>query len=105
MLALAMTALGGIGHNRVLAQGVAIVEAVSLSGDQSRTAIEIRLNQPADATIFTLANPYRLIVDAANVAFRPPPRLPAPGGRRKATLAASTMSRYGLASVKMVASA
>ncbi|MEL6297546.1 MAG: N-acetylmuramoyl-L-alanine amidase [Pseudomonadota bacterium] len=90
MLALAMTALGGIGHNRVLAQGVAIVEAVSLSGDQSRTAIEIRLNQPADATIFTLANPYRLIVDAANVAFRLPPG----AGRRGGGLVSGF--RYGM---------
>lgn len=59
---------------------VAIVQDIALSGNSNASRIEISLSRPAEATAFMLARPYRLILDATNVAFQLPPGAGAKSG-------------------------
>jgi len=51
---------------------LATATAASLSGDATRTTFRLDLSAGVTAEIFTLANPYRVIVDLPEVAFRLP---------------------------------
>jgi N-acetylmuramoyl-L-alanine amidase len=47
--------------------------AASLEGDATATALVLTLTQAAKFTVFTLADPYRVIVDLQDVDFKVPP--------------------------------
>jgi N-acetylmuramoyl-L-alanine amidase len=64
--------------------------AVKVEGEQAATTFEIELSKGVTAEVFTLANPYRVIVDLPDVTFRLPPGT---GGRGKGLISAF---RYGL---------
>ncbi len=69
---------------------VAEALAVKVEGEQFATMIEIELSKGVTAEVFTLSNPYRVIIDLPDVAFRLPPGT---GARGKGLI--STF-RYGL---------
>ena len=48
----------------------AIATATSLSGGNSRTVLTITLDHDVQPQLFTLANPYRVVIDLPNVVFR-----------------------------------
>jgi N-acetylmuramoyl-L-alanine amidase len=54
-----------------------LVTGVELSGDARRTLIRFQLTSLARFQVFTLAHPYRVVIDVSNVSFR----LPASMGR------------------------
>jgi len=54
------------------AAGAASATRASLDGDQMRTTFELDLTAGVTAEIYTLANPYRVVVDLPNVEFRLP---------------------------------
>ncbi len=54
------------------AASVASATRAELSGDQTRTTFSLELTAGVTAEIFTLANPYRVIVDLPDVTFRLP---------------------------------
>lgn len=64
--------------------------AVKVEGEQSQTTFEIELSRGVTAEVFTLSNPYRVIIDLPDVTFRLPPGT---GARGKGLI--STF-RYGL---------
>ena len=47
-----------------------VATSASLIGDRSKTRFRMRLSNGVTAEIYTLANPYRVIVDLPNVSFR-----------------------------------
>ncbi len=49
------------------------VSAATLLGDDQRTTFRLDLSRGLTAEIFTLANPYRVIVDLPDLSFRLPP--------------------------------
>ena len=51
-----------------------VATEVRLGGDDSQTRLVIDLSQKIDIRAFTLANPYRVVVDMPQVAFQFPPR-------------------------------
>lgn len=55
-----------------LAGGTASATKASLSGDQYRTTFQLDLTTGVTAEIYTLANPYRVIVDLPDVEFELP---------------------------------
>lgn len=54
------------------ATGTASATRASLTGDQFRTTFQLDLSAGVTAEIYTLANPYRVIVDLPDVEFRLP---------------------------------
>ncbi len=64
--------------------------AVRVSGDAKATEFELQLAQGVTAEVFTLANPYRVIVDLPDVSFN----LPEPAGHKAQGLVKAF--RYGL---------
>ncbi len=67
----------------------AAATAVILSGDRNRTHAQIEVTRPISANVYTLGDPYRAVIDVANLTFR----LPASAGRRGKGIIASY--RYG----------
>jgi N-acetylmuramoyl-L-alanine amidase len=67
-----------------------IATAASLDGDEQRTSFRLELSKGVTAEIFTLANPYRVVVDLPDVAFE----LPSTSGREERGLVKTF--RYGL---------
>lgn len=68
-----------VGHARRIiepagatASRIATATAASLDGNEKRTSVRIELSLGVTAEIFTLANPYRVIVDLPDVAFALP---------------------------------
>ena len=61
-----------------------------LAGDASRTRLIIDLSRTIEVTAFTLADPYRVMVDLPQVTFQLPPRMGekgrGPRARRSATV-------------------
>lgn len=55
-----------------LADPTAAATGAKLSGDRHRTSFELDLSAGVPAEIYTLANPYRVVVDLPDVAFRLP---------------------------------
>jgi len=78
----------------VHAKGLEIVARhAELSGDEKMTTFHLDLSSGAQAEVFTLANPYRVIVDLPDVSFR----LPAGTGQKGEGLVSAF--RYGLLDV------
>lgn len=69
---------------------VSTVMSVSVDGDGEAATFELLLSKGVPAEIFTLGNPYRVIIDLPDVAFK----LPATAGRDGKGLIAAF--RYGL---------
>jgi N-acetylmuramoyl-L-alanine amidase len=69
---------------------VARATAVALEGDEQRTTFRLELSKGVTAEIFTLANPYRVVVDLPDVNFE----LPTTAGREARGLVKTF--RYGL---------
>jgi N-acetylmuramoyl-L-alanine amidase len=69
---------------------VAIATAAGLDGDEQRTSFRLELSKGVTAEIFTLANPYRVVVDLPDVTFE----LPSVAGREERGLVKTF--RYGL---------
>ncbi len=69
---------------------VANAVIVKAEGEQSQTTFEIELSRGVTAEVFTLSNPYRVIIDLPDVAFRLPPGT---GARGKGLIGTF---RYGL---------
>lgn len=68
----------------------AVVKSASVSGDGKRSRFQIAMSRGVRAEIFTLANPYRVIVDLPDVSFE----LAEGAGRKGAGLISAF--RYGL---------
>ena len=68
----------------------AIAKDARLAGDRERTRFIADLSRKVDVHVFALGNPYRVIVDAADVSFQ----MPAGIGKEKRGLV--TAYRYGL---------
>ena len=66
------------------------VRAAAIQGDETRTTMRVDLSKGVTAEIFTLASPYRVVVDLPDVAFR----LPAATGQDGRGLVKAF--RYGL---------
>lgn len=60
------------GSTAALADPAAAATSAKLSGDRHRTSFELDLSAGVPAEIYTLANPYRVVVDLPDVAFRLP---------------------------------
>lgn len=54
------------------AESAAVVTAAALAGDAGQTSFTIDLSRGVTAEVFTLANPYRVIVDLPDVGFNLP---------------------------------
>jgi N-acetylmuramoyl-L-alanine amidase len=67
-----------------------IAKDARLAGDRERTRFIADLSKKVDVHVFALGNPYRVIVDAADVSFQMPPGL----GKEQRGLV--TAYRYGL---------
>ncbi len=70
--------------------GNASVNGARLGGDRERTRFIADLSKKVDVHVFALGNPYRVIVDAADVSFQMPPGL----GKEQRGLVSAY--RYGL---------
>src|ERR1700694_987124 len=57
-----------------------VASEVRLGGDEAQTRMVVDFNQKIDLRAFTLANPYRVIIDLPQVVFRFPPKT-GEGGR------------------------
>jgi N-acetylmuramoyl-L-alanine amidase len=68
----------------------AVAKDARLAGDRERTRFIADLSKKVDVHVFALGNPYRVIVDAADVSFQMPPGL----GKEQRGLV--TAYRYGL---------
>src|SRR5262245_25212474 len=51
-----------------------LASEVRLAGDDSQTRMVLDLSEKVDLRAFTLANPYRVVIDMPQVTFRLPPR-------------------------------
>lgn len=69
---------------------VTVANDARLAGDRERTRFIADLSRKVDIHVFALGNPYRVIVDAANVSFQMPPGL----GKEQRGLVSAY--RYGL---------
>ena len=56
-----------------LAPSAAVASAIDISGDSKSTSITLRLDRKVKAGVFTLPEPFRLIVDIADLSFALPP--------------------------------
>lgn len=54
--------------------GLAVASEARLGGDNQRTRLVIDLSQAVELTAFTLADPYRVVVDLPQVVFQLPPK-------------------------------
>ena len=68
----------------------AVAQDARLAGDRERTRFIADLSKKVDVNVFALGNPYRVIVDAADVSFQMPDGI----GNEKRGLV--TAFRYGL---------
>jgi len=72
------------------APNATIAKDARLAGDRERTRFIADLSKKVDVHVFALGNPYRVIVDAADVSFQMPPGI----GKEQRGLV--TAFRYGL---------
>src|SRR5215470_9869565 len=54
--------------------GIPVATDARLGGDENRTRFIIDLSRSVELTAFTLADPYRVVVDLPQIAFQLPPR-------------------------------
>src|SRR5690348_18454434 len=58
----------------VAADSLPIATDARLGGDENQTRLILDLNRKIDLHVFTLADPYRVVVDIPQVTFRLPPK-------------------------------
>src|SRR3974390_1530836 len=58
----------------VSADSFPVVTDARLGGDDSQTRFVVDLSRKVDPHVFTLADPYRVVVDIPQVTFRLPPK-------------------------------
>ena len=63
-----------------------VASEVRLAGDDSQTRLVLDLSQKIDVRAFTLANPYRVVMDMPQVTFRLPPKTGEVGRARSMTM-------------------
>src|SRR6188768_905276 len=51
-----------------------VASEVRLAGDDTQTRLVLDLSHKVDVRAFTLANPYRVVMDMPQVTFRLPPK-------------------------------
>jgi len=74
-LFVAVAAPGAPPHGRALAaDSFPVATDVSLSGDDSQTRFVLELSRKIELRAFTLADPYRVVIDLPQVTFRLPPK-------------------------------
>lgn len=78
LMALITALSAGFGGSPVLAapdviRGQVEAAGVRLSGDGTSTTFELELSEGVTAEVFTLASPYRVIIDLPDIAFKLPP--------------------------------
>jgi N-acetylmuramoyl-L-alanine amidase len=56
------------------AENIAVATDARLGGDETRTRLIVDLSRAVDLTAFTLADPYRVVVDLPQIAFQLPPK-------------------------------
>jgi N-acetylmuramoyl-L-alanine amidase len=61
-------------HRPVLAESFPVANAVRLAGDQAQTRFVMDLSGKIDIHAFTLADPYRVVIDMPEVTFALPPK-------------------------------
>jgi len=74
----------------VAASPYAVASDVRLGGDDNQTRFVLDLDQKIDLTAFTLADPYRVVIDLPQVTFKLPPKV---GDKGRGLIKAF---RYGL---------
>ncbi|MDQ0510212.1 N-acetylmuramoyl-L-alanine amidase [Ancylobacter amanitiformis] len=89
-LVLAFLVLPGAGRQPALAQEPAVATDARLAGDGERTRLVVDLSRAVPLGAFTLADPYRVVVDVPDVIFT----LPASAGQQGRGLV--TAYRFGL---------
>src|SRR5262249_30728645 len=67
-----------------------VASAARVGGDEAQTRMVVDFSHKVDIRAFTLANPYRIVIDMPQVAFQFPPR---PGKNGRGLIKAF---RYGL---------
>lgn len=87
---LAGTTVPSLAESRPKAFGVTVVDGMSIRQVGDATHVRLRMTRHLVPTIFTLPNPYRVILDLPNATFR----LPASAGRQGKGLVSAY--RYGL---------
>jgi N-acetylmuramoyl-L-alanine amidase len=73
-----LPAAGAVGAERARpapGDGIPVATDARLGGDESRTRFIIDLSRSIELTAFTLADPYRVVVDLPQIAFQLPPRV------------------------------
>ena len=86
----ALLALAFASPQDAYADPAAAATQAALSGDKTRTTLRIEMTAGVTAEIFTLANPYRVIVDLPDVSFR------LPDGTGQTGIGLVQTFRYGL---------
>ena len=66
-------AAGALATEASTADDYPIAREIRLGGDEMQTRLVIDFSQKIESRIFTLANPYRVVIDLPQVAFRFPP--------------------------------
>lgn len=92
LLVLALSAPAAHAQSAAKLAAAKVVKAIDarIAGDDKRTRFVLDLNGPVKMSAFTLADPYRVILDFADVSFH----LPAAAGRKGRGLV--TAFRYGV---------
>ncbi|MDX2257819.1 MAG: N-acetylmuramoyl-L-alanine amidase [Hyphomicrobiaceae bacterium] len=90
MASLALLLACGPSVSPVTSEPALDVEALTLDGDERKTRVAMTLTSGVPVSVFTLADPYRLVVDLPKAGFR----LPADSGRKGKGLVAAY--RFGL---------
>ncbi|MDJ0514034.1 MAG: N-acetylmuramoyl-L-alanine amidase [Methyloceanibacter sp.] len=91
VLALALAVLTHfVTSQPAFAEGGAVAQDARLAGDRERTRFIADLSKKVDVNVFALGNPYRVIVDAADVSFQMPDGI---GNKQRGLV---TAFRYGL---------
>lgn len=73
LIALSCVSLGTLVCSNAASAGVSEATSASVSANADTTTFDLTLSEGVPAEIFTLANPYRVIVDLPDVAFKLPP--------------------------------
>jgi N-acetylmuramoyl-L-alanine amidase len=72
--ALAAERTGALPKPGAAAESLPVATDVRLGGDDKQTRLVVDLSQKIDLTAFTLADPYRVVIDLPQVAFKLPPK-------------------------------
>jgi len=69
-----LTAMPGIAHAQPAMDAFPVASEIRLGGDGSQTRFIVDLSSRIEVRAFTLANPYRVVLDIPQVTFKLPPK-------------------------------